>query len=209
MRISLEYARRLGLKVPGLKKPAKAKSAEREKVAKGRGKKRLPVGDYGSKVLRFDVDLPDDPQPKERPRTVINMKAIIQAFIEAKGSVARFKELIKGKTSHTYTPKNTADYEDLILKHATVAMADAQLKPFDCPVKTHIHFVFKGEQDTWPTSPGDGDKDNLEKAVLDALNKVVYADDRLVVRSFTTKSCGEKPRLVVKVSPVSRRIKQP
>jgi Holliday junction resolvase RusA-like endonuclease len=87
-----------------------------------------------------------------------------------------------------------------------VAMATARMKPFECPVKTHVHLVFKGDPDTWPTSPGDGDADNLEKAVLDALNKIVYADDRLVVRSIRTKSCGEKPRLIVKVSPASGRI---
>ncbi|MBY3433429.1 RusA family crossover junction endodeoxyribonuclease [Rhizobium laguerreae] len=135
----------------------------------------------------------------------MNTGAVVGAFIEAKGNVGKFKELLAGRMSHTYTPKNTANYEDIILQHATVAMATARLKPFECPVKTHVHLVFKGDPGEWPTSPGDGDADNLEKAVLDALNKVVYVDDRLVVRSIRTKSCGDKPRLIVKVSPASTR----
>lgn len=222
MRISVQQAKALGIQIPGAKKAARKPKAEGEPVvARPKGKNRAAVADYGTSVVRFEIDLPDDPQPKERPRTVVNVGGLIAAFVEARGSVAKFKELIgrskdegQGKggekkkripISHTYTPKNTADYEDLILKHATVAMAEARMKPFECPVKTHVHLVFKGDPETWPTSPGDGDADNLEKAVLDALNKVVYADDRLVVRSIRTKSCGERPRLIVKVSPVSTR----
>ena len=207
MRISVQDAKRLGIELPG-KKPAKKTAAGEVATPKPRGKNRAAVADYGCASIRFDIDLPDDPQPKERPRTVINMKAVVDAFVQARGNVGRFKELLKGKTSHTYTPKNTADYEALIVAEAMSAMAVARMRPFECPVKTHVHLVFKGDDGTWPTSPGDGDADNLEKAVLDALNKVVYADDRLVVRSVRTKSCGPKPRLIVKVSPVSRRIGQ-
>lgn len=204
MRISLQQAKALGIKVPGSKGAAK-KAGEPGKT-RTKGKNRAAVRDYGRQYIRFEIDLPSDPQPKERPRTVMNTGAIVGAFIEARGNVGRFKELLAGRMSHTYTPKNTADYEDLILNHARVAMAAAKMQPFECPVKTHVHLVFKGDPAEWPTSPGDGDADNLEKAVLDALNKVVYADDRLVVRSIRTKSCGERPRLIVKVSPASRRI---
>jgi Holliday junction resolvase RusA-like endonuclease len=222
MRISLTDARKLGIKIPGEKAKRKTTPAVKDadgKPVTGKAKTRLRLADYGRSSLKFEIDLPADPQPKERPRTVINMGALISAFVEARGSVAKFKQLIgrgsddnapagekkkRPSISHTYTPKNTADYEDLILKHATVAMANAGLKPFECPVKTHVHLVFEGDPETWPTSPGDGDADNLEKAVLDALNNVVYIDDRLVVRSIRTKSCGPKPRLIVKVSPVSR-----
>jgi Holliday junction resolvase RusA-like endonuclease len=228
MRISLSDAKKLGIKVPqdkakvsGRASPAKDGNVTSSKAGRqsgGKARTRLPVGDYGRQVLRFEIDLPADPQPKERPRTVINMGALVSAFVEARGNVGRFKQLIgrggdgaaprdgkRQSISHTYTPKNTAVYEDLIIKHATVAMAKAGLSPFEGPVKTHVHLVFKGEADTWPTSPGDGDADNLEKAVLDALNKVVYVDDRLVVRSIRTKSCGPVARLIVKVSPVSSR----
>jgi Holliday junction resolvase RusA-like endonuclease len=224
MRISVQQAKALGITIPGAKKTARKLGAPGEaKSPKPKGKNRAPFGDYGTQAIRFEIELPDDPQPKERPRTVVNISALIAAFIEARGSVAKFKELIARRSSgdgdssgkkripisHTYTPKNTADYEDLIFKHATFAMATAKMLPFECPVKTHVHLVFKGDPETWPTSPGDGDADNLEKAVLDALNKVVYADDRLVVRSIRTKSCGEKARLIVKVSPVSRRVRLP
>jgi Holliday junction resolvase RusA-like endonuclease len=224
MRISLQQAKALGITIPSAKKASRKAAAPGEaKSRRPKGKNRAAVGDYGSRAIRFEIDLPDDPQPKERPRTVVNVSGLITAFIEARGSVAKFKELIARKPSgegdaagkkkipisHTYTPKNTADYEDLILNHARVAMATAKMTPFECPVKTHVHLVFKGDPGEWPTSPGDGDADNLEKAVLDALNKVVYVDDRLVVRSIRTKSCGERPRLIVKVSPASKRIARP
>jgi Holliday junction resolvase RusA-like endonuclease len=207
MRISIKDAKLLGIVVNDDKAGKKGRGPDEKtrKPSTSRGKNRLAAHDYGKAAIRFDIDLPDDPQPKERPRTVINMKVIFDAFVQARGNLSRFKELIKGRTSHTYTPKNTAEYEAMITQTAMSAMAQARLKPFECPVKTHIHLVFKGDPDTWPTSPGDGDADNLEKAVLDALNKVVYADDRLVVRSIRTKSCGPKARLSVKVAAMSRR----
>jgi Holliday junction resolvase RusA-like endonuclease len=215
MRLSVKefklLEQKLGKNAQQPKSASKKPSAPKKEgsPSKPRGKNRAKIDDYGAQFIKFEIDLPSDPQPKERPRTVMNTGAIVNAFIQAKGNVGRFKELLGGRMSHTYTPKNTAVYEDLILKHATVAMASARMKPFECPVKTHVHLVFKGDADTWPTSPGDGDADNLEKAVLDALNKIVYADDRLVVRSIRTKSCGEKPRLIVKVSPMSKRFRQP
>lgn len=211
MRISEADFKRLNRDIKGTKaKPTKASEAlvkaikgEDAAPKRAKGKNREARADYGRKTVKFRIELPADPQPKERPRTVINAQSIVDAFVKAHGSVAKFRELIKGRTSHTYTPKNTADYEDLIKTYATVAMAEAKLKPFTCPVKTHVHVVFAGDPGTWPTSPGDGDADNLEKAVLDALNGIVYADDRLVVTSFRSKSCGPKPLLVVRVSPAN------
>jgi Holliday junction resolvase RusA-like endonuclease len=210
MRISLEQAKRLGIAVP--KQGGTAVRKARAAPGKAKGKDRLARVRYPAAAVTFEIDLPSDPQPKERPRTVVNTASLVKAFVEARGNLSAFKAMISRdreggrdapqriRTSHTYTPKNTADYEELVRVHAMAAMARAGLKPFEVPVKTHVHLVFEGEEDTWPTSPGDGDADNLEKAVLDALNKVVFADDRLVVMSVRSKSCGPKARLVVRVS---------
>ena len=199
MRITESQARKFGI--------GAAKKAKDGKPAKERKstKQRLIKDFYGSDVISFVVDLPIDPQPKERPRTVVDKRALANAFSAARGSRERFEQLIAQKTSRTFTPKNTVDYENIIKSHAMVAMAKAKKKPFECPVKTHIHLVFKGQSNEWPTSHSDGDVDNLEKAVLDALNKIVYSDDRLVVRSIRTKSCGPTAKVMIQVSPVNSR----
>lgn len=187
MRISASQAKLLGIKT--------SKSKPRKST-----KSRMKRSYYNSNVVKFEIILPFDPQPKERPRTVIDKKSIISAFHAAKGNPAKFEQLISNKTSRTYTPKNTVDYEGIIKANAMSEMSKNRIKPFDCPVKTHTHFVFKGDENDWPTSHSDGDADNLEKAILDALNKVVYTDDRLVVKSTRSKSCGPNPKVIIKVS---------
>ena len=82
-------------------------------------------------------------------------------------------------------------------------MTRKQISPFSCPVEMELRFYFQGDPMTWPTAPADGDLDNLIKAVKDAINKVVYVDDRLVVRSIATKECGEHPLVSFTVRPVS------
>ena len=187
MRISVSQAKLLGIKTSKSKPKKSTKSRMRRAY-------------YNSDVVRFEVPLSFDPQPKERPRTVVDKKSIISAFHAAKGNPVKFEQLIANKISRTYTPKNTVDYEDIIKAHAMSEMSKCRIKTFDCPVKTHTHFVFKGDENDWPTSHGDGDADNLEKAVLDALNKIVYTDDRLVVKSTRSKSCGPIPKVIIKVS---------
>lgn len=204
MRISLADARRLGIKVPGKRGDGKNPPGK-TRARKKRGRDRAAKADYGSAVVNFEVALNDDPQPKERPRTVINMEGVMNAFRMAGGNAAKFEGLLKGRMARTYTPANTGRYEKLVRAHAAAAMAAAGLAPFECPVKTHVHLVLRGDPATHPTSPADGDADNLEKAVLDALNGTVFADDRLVVRSVRSKSCGPVAKVVVRVAALSAR----
>lgn len=196
MRITEAQARKLGLKIDAKKKTSKPD-------ARVSGRDRHKVGGHGQASLVFNVPLTENPQPKERPRTVTDRDAIMLAFRQARGSAEKFSELIARRISRTYTPKNTADYEEIIRVHAVSAMAKAGMKPFDCPVRTHIHLVLTGDPETWPTSARDGDVDNLEKAILDALNKTVFTDDRLVVHGTRTKSCGERPMLRIEVAAMS------
>jgi Holliday junction resolvase RusA-like endonuclease len=76
-------------------------------------------------------------------------------------------------------------------------------KMFECPVETNIVFVLKGEDNIWPTSRLDGDADNLEKSVLDALNGIVFEDDKLVVRSIREKRCGIEPCVHIRIAPAN------
>jgi Holliday junction resolvase RusA-like endonuclease len=61
-------------------------------------------------------------------------------------------------------------------------------------------------KDVWvPTTP---DLDNLEKAVLDAMNGVAYEDDRFVVAKNAQKRYvrRDEPRVCVRVTSLSRQI---
>ena len=54
--------------------------------------------------------------------------------------------------------------------------------------------------DIFPTKKPD--LDNIEKLVCDSLNGVVFEDDVQVVRVSARKIYGEKPRLIVTVTPI-------
>ena len=73
-----------------------------------------------------------------------------------------------------YYSKESQNYRAFISHTAQQTMGDRA--PIDVPVAVTIDF-FKN-LDT--SHPHFGDADNLAKAVLDAMNKIVYKDDRLV-----------------------------
>ena len=198
MRITEAQARRMGLRIPQAEPKGKAEGPAKP-MSKGRD--RAPRAPQPGEPVSFCVALPYDPKPKERPRTVASKDALKAAFLSARGSLEAFMKAIEGRISHTYTPKATADYEALVKASAAAAMAGRA--PFSCAVETRVTLVLKGDPGTWPTSRLDGDADNLEKAVLDAMNGIVFADDRLVVRSWREKECGEEPSLRVEVRPAA------
>ena len=96
---------------------------------------------------------------------------------------------------HTYTPKKTVDYEKLIADKAKEAMGLTE--PLETPVAVYIYANYKV-----PASyskqrrsdclagierPKKMDIDNVCKCVLDAMNGIVYVDDRQVVSLHATK----------------------
>lgn len=106
----------------------------------------------------------------------------------------------------TYTPAKTIAYEKLIAGKAAEALS--------CPATALPCYVridaYKGIPKSWTRAkrlramegqeiPGKPDLDNVAKAVLDALNGVVYADDVQVTRLLVTKQYSLEPRLVVTV----------
>ncbi|MBB3175391.1 Holliday junction resolvase RusA-like endonuclease [Endobacter medicaginis] len=131
---------------------------------------RHPVPFPSNRVLEFAIAT--RPIPKARPR------------------------LGRGRT---YTPQRTLDYESLIQLAAQAAMARSQLPLFDEPVRVVLSLQFAGRDGTLPTAPGDGDADNLAKSILDAMNSVVWTDDRLVVSLSVSKSCGDADQVRVRV----------
>jgi Holliday junction resolvase RusA-like endonuclease len=154
---------------------------------------------YPGHPVVVSIDLPFDPKPKERPRTVMDMGAIERAFLAARGRIEVFRAMVGKGASRTFTPKTTKSYEELIAIASAAAMAGR--KPFECPVEVRILFTLKGNPEKWPTSAADGDGDNMEKAVLDAMNGIVFVDDRLVVRCAKEKSCGPNAGVVIEIRP--------
>ena len=99
------------------------------------------------------------------------------------------------KSGHVYTPKETAQYEKYIREqwHARYR----HCKPFSGAVAVTLSYRYQRPKSHYlrgllrETAPKHytqtPDLDNIEKAVLDALNKVAYEDDKQIVRKFTHK----------------------
>jgi Holliday junction resolvase RusA-like endonuclease len=196
------------------KAPSSSASAAKP-AAKAKGRKRHVRVDYAAQVepVVISIPLPYDPRPKERPRSAINYKALKDAFFQARGSVERFMAIVTGGEASsspfdggrkkragiitTYTPGRTDEYEKLLKSEGGIVMMRRQV--LDVPLEADIVLTLTGDPQTWPTSALDGDGDNLQKAVLDALNGVVFTDDRLIVRKSVEKRCGETPALTITV----------
>lgn len=110
-------------------------------------------------------------------------------------------------TGRTYTPEDTRSYEDRLRWAAQIEMSGRPLL-FDAlsvrvtarcaiPVSTPK----KRRQDIalgrcWPTKKPDAD--NVAK-MLDALNKIVWADDAQIIDLRVLKAYSEKPNLEIEV----------
>lgn len=107
-----------------------------------------------------------------------------------------------------YTPKETVNYENLVKTKAEVAMAGRGL--MTGPVEL-VFFAFVTPPASWslkkqraalagevlPTTKPD--LDNIEKALSDGLNGVVWADDKQVVDCRKSKRYAATPGLTVEV----------
>jgi Holliday junction resolvase RusA-like endonuclease len=112
------------------------------------------------------------------------------------------------KTGHTYTPKKTVAWENTIALEAGVAMTDKAM--FTKPVIVTLNFFFRFPKsfsrlkhiaaETGEIIPMRGDIDNYAKAALDAMNGVVYKDDRQIGCLHLKKRYGLKPGVDVTVS---------
>lgn len=139
--------------------------------------------DVGS--IRFTV--PGQPQGKGRPRV---------------GTI--------GAHARMFTPAKTLAYEGFIALQAQIAMAGHDL--VEGPVEVRMFIALKVPA-SWsqkkqrqaleglvlPTTKPD--KDNVIKAVFDALNGVVWKDDVQVVDLVSKKRYSTQPRVDVEVVP--------
>lgn len=139
--------------------------------------------DYANGTKKYEIIVYGKPQGKGRPR------------------FAR-----RGKYVHTYTPKETLDYEEKFSK----AWKEKGYPKLEGPVQVEVYasmyipkntskkqreLMLKGE--IKPTKKPD--IDNISKVVLDAINGVAWTDDNQVVVCYTRKLYDEKPYVLVRV----------
>lgn len=139
--------------------------------------------------------VPIEPIPKARARTSLSKTQIEKCFVQARGNLLVFRSLLDKLKHHTFTPERTVAFESQVAMFANRAMAGRA--PTERPIAMKLTFVFEGDDGLWPTDVTDGDVDNLEKAIKDALNGIAYRDDRLVVELKKRKIC--KPEFGVHV----------
>jgi len=111
----------------------------------------------------------------------------------------------------TYTPRKSARYEHALRMEACRCMAGRE--PLDCAVAMEVTACLPIPQ-SWPKrrkqQAEDGliyatktpDVDNIAKMAADALNGVVYRDDKRITEMLVRKVYSNTPRLVIDVEPV-------
>ena len=114
----------------------------------------------------------------------------------------------RGGFVKTYTPQTTVTYENMIKASAMVAMGASE--PLESPIAVFLH-VTKGIPASYtkkrieaclngserPTKKPD--IDNILKCYLDAMNNIVYKDDKQVVTIHATQVYGTFPVVEVLV----------
>lgn len=117
----------------------------------------------------------------------------------------------KGKFITTYTPKETKDYEKGIKNAVLRAIKDEDdnlyykklkmvIKVFYEPIKS----ISKKKRNELIGTYYDKkpDIDNIIKSIMDALNKVVYEDDKQIVKIEAEKIYGEQDKIIIEIEEV-------
>jgi Holliday junction resolvase RusA-like endonuclease len=114
----------------------------------------------------------------------------------------------RGNFVTTYTPEKTASYENLVKLHAGSAMKAQQPISFAVCCVINIEVIPPSSWsnkkrmaalcgDTRPTSKPD--LDNVAKGIFDAMNGIVWLDDKQVVEMVVRKRYSERAQAVVEV----------
>ena len=121
-------------------------------------------------MYRYTIEINTRPTPQARPR--------LSKFV-------------------VYTPKKTTNYENLIAYEWKKRYKDLILKN---AVKLDLLFCFKKakscKKDYHTQRP---DLDNLEKAILDGLNKTAFVDDCQVVEMKSQKVFSDTDKIVITI----------
>ena len=127
----------------------------------------------------------------------------------------RFRRL--GKYTMTYTPKETVDYENKVKESFLRDVGNhfnqlngpiiADINCY-CPIPKSISKKKKLEMENSPclVKP---DLDNIEKSILDPLNKIAYGDDDQVFKIDGSKFYSSNPRVDVTIKEYEKKIIKP
>lgn len=111
-----------------------------------------------------------------------------------------------------YTPDRTVECEERIKYAAKQQMGDTP--PLSGPIRADIDIRFPlpksaskamkkaVEEDRLVPHVVRPDRDNLEKLIKDALNKVAYTDDKLIYDGRTVKRYAKNPGITIWLVPV-------
>lgn len=114
----------------------------------------------------------------------------------------------RGNFVTAYTPEKTASYENLVKIKAEQAMKDrGVIKGAVCvEIRLHVNMpqswskkkqALAVAHQIYPTSKPD--TDNVIKGIFDALNGIVWFDDKQVVDLYVAKRYSETPRAIVNI----------
>ena len=159
------------------------------------------------------------PNPRVPPHAVAggSYSPATPLAVEPNGSGEGFSFTIPGKPfakqrprfargGRTYTPKETVSFERVVGQTAIAAGA----VPIEGPVFLSIVATFEIPRSWSKARRAEAlgqphtqrpDVDNLQKAILDGLNRIAFADDGQVYRITSEKRWGETPSTVVEVVP--------
>ena len=98
-----------------------------------------------------------------------------------------------GKGGHVYTPSRTRSFEAALGWLAKIEMRGRPM--LEGPLSMEVVATLPTAATSRP------DSDNLLKAIADALQGVVFADDAAIVRALIEKPQGQ-PGLVIEVRPL-------
>lgn len=162
--------------------------------------------------LFCEVVFPGPPLGKGRPRFRVVWPSFAKALpalaLVARNPKAGFEALKRLVFVQAYTPAETATYEEALAWHGKAAMRGRA--PLDEPLALRV-FAMMPIPASWSNKKKDAavagivlpatvpDDDNIRKIVGDALNGVVWVDDRKIVRSLIVKEYAEKPGVIVQV----------
>lgn len=137
----------------------------------------------------------------------------MRTFILPLNPIPKARPRFNSQTGRTYTPSRTTTFQNEVRIWVCRNLGQFFEYPMydrDVPVCVDIDFIFKrpGKLNTrrcpdgllW--RPSGDDKDNLEKAVFDALNGILWHDDRQIVDGRIRKlwaGKGEDPRICIVV----------
>jgi Holliday junction resolvase RusA-like endonuclease len=119
--------------------------------------------------------------------------------------------VLRGRFPHFFTAPNVAKYQAAVAQVAALSMRGRE--PFQGPLSVSIRFrleppksMTKRERQAVLAGEvaylGTRDVDNMGKAAIDAMNKIVWRDDVQICRLFLSKVASLKPGVDVRIEPL-------